>query len=178
MLLMNNEFQSLVSEGMELAVVEELACDASKSDKLVERNQVMALPIVKRSVNQVLAVLVWVPVYSLEGTQALLEAAALHFRSIFYHLFELTYVQNLLIQQQISDKEALRRDTLIQVAKRLHDQNDVSSVLNVLLMDLEHLYPHANVDLYLSQDHVNGDPRVKPLLHSTCGNRYICQSFS
>ena len=160
---MNNEFQSLVSEGMELAVVEELACDASNSDKLLERNQVMALPIVKRSVNQVLAVLVWVPVFSLEGTQALLEAAAVHLRSIFYHLFELTYVQNLLIQQQISDKEAERRDTLIQVAKRLHDQNDVSSVLNVLLMDLEQLYPHANVDLYLSQDHVNGDPRVKPL---------------
>ena len=79
--------------------------------------------------------------------------------SIIYS--NMTYVQNLLIQQQISDKEALRRDTLIQVAKRLHDQNDVSSVLNVLLMDLEQLYPHAKVDLYLSQDHVNGDPRVK-----------------
>ena len=89
----------------------------------------------------------------------------------------MTYVQNLLIQQQISDKEALRRDTLIQVAKRLHDQNDVSSVLNVLLMDLEHLYPHANVDLYLSQDHVNGDPRVKPYSFDMLQQIHM-QSFS
>lgn len=170
---LNGKLESLDSNNIELAVVEELALAASKSNKLLESNNAIALPIVKRSASQVFAVLVWVSGIPLDGAKALLRSSALHLRSIFYHLFELMYVQNLLAQQQVSDKEAKRRDTLIQVAKRLHDQNDVSSVLNVLLMDLEQLYPHAKVDLYLSQDHVNGDPRVKPLLiHHTVTDMY------
>src|SRR5262249_8860285 len=59
---------------------------------------------------------------------------------------------------------ASSRDTLFLIAKRLHDQNDVSSVLQVLLQDFAQLYPDAEFQLYLSQDHVNVDPRVKPLL--------------
>ncbi|MFC5652144.1 sensor domain-containing diguanylate cyclase [Paenibacillus solisilvae] len=161
---LNRELEVFDRDSREIAELEELALAASRADKLLESEHAIAKPIEKRSLCQVFAVLVWIPGIQLDGAQALLRAAALHLRSVFYHLFEFTYVQNLLIQQQASDKEAIRRDTLIQVAKRLHDQNDVSSVLNVLLMDLEHLYPHAKVDLYLSQDHVNGDPRVKPLL--------------
>ncbi|WP_219837754.1 sensor domain-containing diguanylate cyclase [Paenibacillus sp. R14(2021)] len=100
---------------------------------------------------------------------ALLQAAAQALAGIFYYKFDLSAVSQIMKQQQISDKEAQGRDILFQVAKRLHDQNDVHSVLNVLLDDVEKLYPHADVNLYLSQDFVNGDARVKPLQlrHST-----------
>ncbi|SEM75451.1 sensor domain-containing diguanylate cyclase [Paenibacillus sp. OV219] len=95
---------------------------------------------------------------------ALLHAAALHIRQIFYHRYDLDQAAQLLMQHQRRMLDESSRDVLFLIAKRLHDQNDVSSVLQVLLEDFAQLYPYAEFQLYLSQDHVNVDPRVKPLL--------------
>ncbi|WP_308634515.1 diguanylate cyclase domain-containing protein [Paenibacillus silvisoli] len=95
--------------------------------------------------------------------QALLQTSALLITQMFYHRLDMLFYGDLHSRQQINEKEARHQDTMFQIAKRLHDQNDVSSVLQVLLQDLTLLYPRATVNLYLSQDHVNGDSRVKPL---------------
>ncbi|QHW34373.1 sensor domain-containing diguanylate cyclase [Paenibacillus rhizovicinus] len=94
----------------------------------------------------------------------LLEAAALTMQEMYDHAYDLLIVRQMMNQQQIIDKEARGRDYLFQAAKRLHDQNDVYSVLHVLLDDVEVMYPGAKVNLYLSQDFVYSDSRVKPLL--------------
>ncbi|WP_225442474.1 diguanylate cyclase domain-containing protein [Paenibacillus lycopersici] len=94
----------------------------------------------------------------------LLQAGALALQEMYDHAFDLLTVRQVLKRQQISDKEARGRDKLFQAAKRLHDQNDVYSVLHVLLDDVEGMYPGADINLYLSQDFLYADNRVKPLL--------------
>jgi diguanylate cyclase (GGDEF)-like protein len=106
-----------------------------------------------------------------------LKICARHFRSCFYRRFEQLYVQDLLLQQQRAEKEASRRDALFAAAKRLYDQIDVSSVLSELLHSLELLYPSSEVHLYLSQDHLNGDPRVKPLVFKNAERDLVAKAF-
>ncbi|RAP78095.1 diguanylate cyclase domain-containing protein [Paenibacillus montanisoli] len=109
--------------------------------------------------------------------QALLMTSALQLRQMFYHRLDMIFFKDLHSRQQIHEKEARQQDTMFKIAKRLHDQNDVSSVLQVLLQDMAELYPRANVNLYLSQDHVNGDSRVKPLLLQNIAEDIYARSF-
>ncbi|GGD65255.1 sensor domain-containing diguanylate cyclase [Paenibacillus nasutitermitis] len=154
-----------------------LAQEACIEGKTLIRGDKLAVPLRKKKDNSCFAALIAQRLSHIEGHAALLEAAAMHMRVLFFCHLERVFVRNLLIQQQSSEKDAVRRDTLFQTAKRLHDQNDVTSVLNVLLIDVENLYPHAEVDLYLSQDHVNGDRRVKPLLLRHSAADLYAQAF-
>lgn len=95
---------------------------------------------------------------------ALVHAAALLIKQIFYHRYDMDQAAQLLELHQKRESEVSSRDAMFLIAKRLHDQNDVSSVLQVLLEDFAQLYPYAEFQLYLSQDHVSGDTRVKPIL--------------
>ncbi|QYR24067.1 sensor domain-containing diguanylate cyclase [Paenibacillus sp. sptzw28] len=122
-----------------------------------------AVPILKRSDNLAFAALVMVVDGSLGNGVAELAASALHFRILFYNQFERRFVREMAAQLQLTAREADRRETLFEVSRRLHDRYEVSSVLNVLLVELESLYPYSNIDLYLSQDYLYGDTRVKPL---------------
>ncbi|MBW7453781.1 sensor domain-containing diguanylate cyclase, partial [Paenibacillus sepulcri] len=155
----------------------QLAEEASIKRKSLISGGILVVPLLKKKNEDCLAVLLANNLSPAQNFAALLETAALHFRVLFYSHLERVFVQNLLIRQQSSEKEAFRRDTLFQTAKRLHDQNEVTSVLNVLLVDVENLYPHAEVDLYLSQDHVNGDPRVKPLMLRHSAADLYAQAF-
>ncbi|WP_235948830.1 sensor domain-containing diguanylate cyclase [Paenibacillus glycinis] len=118
----------------------------------------------RKNKSSVLAKLRFETAASRETYLPLLQAAALMMREIYDHTSDLLAVRQMMKQQQINDKEARGRDNMFQVSKRLHDQNDVYSVLHVLLDDVEHMYPNAEANLYLSQDFINGDPRVKPLM--------------
>lgn len=130
-----------------------------------ETHSAIEIPITRRSDDtQLLGLLRLNKQDTSEELIALLHAAALNIKQIFYHRYDLDQAAQLLMQHQRRTRDENNRDILFLVAKRLHDQNDVSSVLQVLLEDFAHLYPHAEFQLYLSQDHVNVDPRVKPLL--------------
>lgn len=136
-----------------------------------------AVPLLRRSDGAAFAVLAYASDGgSLKGSTEL-EICALHYQSWFYRKFEELYVKDLLLQQQRTEKEAARRDSLFQTAKRLYRQIDVSSVLSELLMSLEHLYPDSEVHLYLSQDHLNGDPRVKPLIFKNAEHDIVAKAF-
>nr|WP_246627922.1 sensor domain-containing diguanylate cyclase [Paenibacillus oenotherae] len=168
--------RSTISGG-ESESVQSLAGQACRTLQQQSDHGITALPIMKRSEKGVLAVLAIVRPDSHSGTAVSMKAAALLYRSIVYRNFELSLAQEQLHQQQLIEKEAGRRETLFEVARRLHDQNDVNEVLNVLLMDVEDLYPHAEFDLYLSQDHVNGDERIKPLYFRHADHDIHAQAF-
>ncbi|WP_224721979.1 sensor domain-containing diguanylate cyclase [Paenibacillus vietnamensis] len=163
-------------EAMEAAVKEALQAGAPGTYASACA-KAAAAPLLRRSDGVVFAALAYASDDGgVEGSTGL-ESYALHYRSWFYRKFEELYVKDLLLQQQRTEKEAARRDSLFQTAKRLYHQIDVSSVLSELLMSLEHLYPDSEVQLYLSQDHLNGDPRVKPLIFKNAEHDIVAKAF-
>jgi diguanylate cyclase (GGDEF)-like protein len=142
---------------------------------------VVGVPVRKRTEDLVFSVLCYVTEAEADASSAHhaqnVEICAYHFRSCFYRRFEQLYVQDLLVQQKQTEKEAKRRDALFLAAKRLYDQIDVSSVLSEMLSSLEQLYPSSEVHLYLSQDHLNGDERVKPLVFKNAAHDLVAKAF-
>ncbi|CAH1207096.1 hypothetical protein PAECIP111893_02690 [Paenibacillus plantiphilus] len=159
------------------AKVQSLAALACRTNEQQQDGRTAVLPITKRSEKKAFAAIAVVESLRQSGGNLSMKAAVLLFRSIVYRNFEQMLIQDLFNQQKLIEKEAKRRETMFQVAKRLHDQNDVNEVLNVLLLDVERLYPYANFDLYLSQDHVNGDDRVKSLLFRQADNDINAKAF-
>ncbi|WP_138751712.1 sensor domain-containing diguanylate cyclase [Paenibacillus sinopodophylli] len=136
-----------------------------------------AVPVSRRKDGAVFCVLAYLaPIDAKPNLEQLLQCS-LHFRSCFYHKFEHIYVKDLLLQQRRSDQDAKRKDALFRAAKRLYDQIDVASVLSELLYSLEQLFPNSEVQLYLSQDHLNGDPRVKPLVFKNAEHDLVAKAF-
>ncbi|WP_379355412.1 MULTISPECIES: sensor domain-containing diguanylate cyclase [unclassified Paenibacillus] len=136
-----------------------------------------AVPIKRRYDGKVFAAFVFVAQTGRSISDEGLEASALHFRSCFYRCFEGLYVKDIINHQERTDREANRRDALFQAAKRLYDQIDATSVLSEMLHSLETLYPSSEVFLYLSQDYVDGDPRVKPLVFKNTAHDIVAQAF-
>lgn len=159
------------------AKVELAAALACRTNEQQREGGATVYPVMKRSEKKAFAAIAAVEPDGRTGASLSMKAAVLLFRSFVYRNFEQMLAQELFNRQQLSEKEAKRRETLFQVAKRLHDQNDVNEVLNVLLMDIETLYPYAEFDLYLSQDHVNGDERVKSLLFRHADNDINAKAF-
>ncbi|SFS61138.1 sensor domain-containing diguanylate cyclase [Paenibacillus sp. BC26] len=147
--------QVIAQHGQEVNETQSVRLEVSLLNRSIEPQSIATLVLVKRDKSDEL--------------HSLLHTTALLIRQMFYHRFDVRVVRDLHNRQKLSEKEARHQDTMFNVAKRLHDQNDVSMVLQVLLQDMAELYPLADVNLYLSQDHVNNDPRVKPLMlrHST-----------
>ncbi|MDF2837723.1 MAG: diguanylate cyclase with sensor [Paenibacillus sp.] len=138
---------------------------------------IAATPIFRRNSAAILGALVYVGPADFPLAEGELYAQALHYRSCFYRGFEQVYVKDLLQEQQRNDRESSRRDALFLAAKRLYDQIDVSSVLNEMLHSLELLYPHSEFHLYLSQDYVDGDPRVRPLVFKNTAHDIVAKAF-
>ncbi|MHA6484620.1 sensor domain-containing diguanylate cyclase [Paenibacillus sp. strain BS8-2] len=138
---------------------------------------IAAIPLFRRNSAVLLGVLTYATVFDKSFSEGELQGLALHYRSNFYHCFEGVFVKDLLQQQVRIDRESNRRDALFLAAKRLYDQIDVSSVLNELLHSLEILYPSSQVHLYLSQDYVAGDPRVRPLVFKNTAHDIIAKAF-
>ncbi|MFD0713684.1 diguanylate cyclase domain-containing protein [Paenibacillus sp. GCM10027626] len=138
---------------------------------------IIIVPIRRRSNAGNFAALAWIGIPRGRWMEQWLHSAALHFRMIFYHRFEQVFVRDMIIQQQLEEKESKRRDILFQAAKRLHDQHSVSSVIHELLQNLETCYPYSEIDLYLSQDFVKDDERIKPLIIRNAANNLYAKAF-
>ncbi|MFS0727738.1 diguanylate cyclase domain-containing protein [Paenibacillus sp. 1P07SE] len=93
-----------------------------------------------------------------------LQSAVLHYRACFYQRCERFFIADLMTYHEKLEREMHSREALFSATKRLHDQIDVTSVLHEIMQTVETLYSHYQVDLYLSQDYVHVDTRVKPLL--------------
>lgn len=136
-----------------------------------------AIPIRRRKDDQIFAVFVYAAPSSSSTQLADLQVYAFYYRSFFYRSFEQLYVKELLRQQERNDQEARRRDALFLAAKRLYDHINVTSVIAEMLHSLEQLYPRSEVLLYLSQDYVSGDVRVKQLVLQNTAHDFVGQAF-
>ena len=127
--------------------------------------QITVVSIYDKSGNERLGMLGYI---HKRGSQApspeTLQAMALHYRACFYHRCDRFFMEDLLLYQEKIRKEMSSREALFSAAKRLHDQIDVTSVLHEIIQTVEALYARYQVDLFLSQDYVHVDTRVKPLL--------------
>ena len=166
----------------EAIAVARLAADTAHTSGTTEeedRLAAVAVPVLTRSDRRPFCVLVYVTEQHMNNVQvkSVAQLSAMHFRTCFYRKFEQLYIKDLLLHQERTDKEASRRDALFLAAKRLYDQFDVTSVLSEMLSSLEQLYPDSIAQLYLSQDHVNGDSRVKPLVFKNAAHDLVAKSF-
>lgn len=159
------------------ALIQEVTSSSEPRSETAENLSLTVYPIYRRNDKAVFCFFVYISRVENFIEPPVLQMCALHFRTCFYHQFEQIYVKDLLLQQERAEKEADRRDALFKAAKRLYDQIDVSSVLSELLRSLEDLYPTSEVHLYLSQDHLNGDPRVKPLIFKNAEHDLVAKAF-
>lgn len=120
-------------------------------------------------------------VYATKVEQAIseieLEAYMKHFRVHFYRIFESVFVKEIMLQKTLIDKEASHRERLFLISKRLYDQINAESVVREVLYSLEDLYQDSEIYLYLSQDHLEGDARVRPLEFRNTANDIVTEAF-
>ncbi|MCD1257940.1 diguanylate cyclase [Paenibacillus athensensis] len=95
-------------------------------------------------------------------TQALYTAALL-WQSCLPLVAERRRAEQLTLQNQLHEREALKRDVLFEASKKLHAKIDVDAVLTEVLDNLHNVYPAIQVDLLLSQDSHSTSLPVKPL---------------
>lgn len=142
-----------------------LAAQAAASGQRQAAYNCSAELLLNRLDDGLLAILVWSNIAAMANQpQGRLQSAAYHLRSILEARLDRARLNDALYKQHAAEAEATRREAMLEIGKRLHDQNDVSSVIRELLAYIETYTPHADFNLYLSQDFVNGDARIKPLL--------------
>ncbi|MFD0959350.1 sensor domain-containing diguanylate cyclase [Paenibacillus chungangensis] len=137
----------------------------------------IGVPMKRRSDGAVFVHMVYIMEMTEARSEAELQARTLHFRSCFYRLFEGMFVKDMVRQQRMRRKEAEHRDKLFLAVKRLYNGIEATSVLTEMLASLEEVYPGAEVHLYLSQDYVDGDDRVRPLLFKNTTHDIVAQAF-
>ena len=144
---------------------------------LEENVQYSAVPIRRRKDNKVFAVFMYCVDVEHAIGKAELEVYAKHFRVHFYRVFEGVFVKEIMLQKTLVDKEASHRERLFLISKRLYDQIDAQSVVREMLHSLEELYQDSEIYLYLSQDHLEGDNRVRPLEFRNSSNDIVTEAF-
>ncbi|MFC6331288.1 sensor domain-containing diguanylate cyclase [Paenibacillus septentrionalis] len=145
---------------------------------LLEQNvQYSAVPIRRRKDNKMFAVFVSAVNKEHAISKAELEGYMKHYRVHFYRAFESVFVKEIMLQKSMIDKEATHRERLFLISKRLYDQIDAESVVREMLHSLEELYQDSKIHLYLSQDHLEGDSRVRPLEFRNSTNNIVTEAF-
>lgn len=145
--------------------------------KMHEGLQYSAMTVKRRSDAAPFGVIVYVTDVENIATESVLEAYVKHFRIHFYRVFESVFVKDIIHQKTLIDKEANHRERLFLISKRLYDQIDAESVVREMLYSLEELYPASEIYLYLSQDHLEGDSRVRPLDIRNPANDIVTEAF-
>ncbi|GIQ61482.1 hypothetical protein PACILC2_00500 [Paenibacillus cisolokensis] len=114
---------------------------------------------------------------AMKPEEAVLQAAALHLASSIKAALEREKAQEAYRQKRRADREAHQKEALILAANRLYNCDDVESVLTEMLQSLERFYPESSICLFLSQDHLNGDARVRPLAFGGQGSDVVTDAF-
>lgn len=107
----------------------------------------------------------------------LLQAASLHFRTCFYHLYERMFIADMWHAADNAARDVQRSKLLLTVLRRLHGHIEVDSVLTEIMDSLDELYPDCRIDLYLSQDYGISHPRVKPLIFQQLENEISRRAY-
>jgi len=170
------------NETSQLAAMRQAACLTFVSHRIetVEHEgwKAVAVPIKRRSDNSLPFVVLTASAEVMdEVITAQLQAASFHLRNCFYRRFERMFVTDILRTQRESEQEARNRASWFAAAKRLYDGIDVASVLSEMMNSLSTLYPESQIRLYLSQDHLDGDPRVLSLQFNHPTGDFVAKAF-
>jgi diguanylate cyclase (GGDEF)-like protein len=169
-------------ETMQTAAAERAAC-LSFDSHAVERVEhegwrAVAVPLMRRTDNSFPFVVLTASSEAVDDSiTAQLQSASFHLRNCFYRRFERMFVKDILRLQRESEQEARNRASWFAAAKRLYDGIDVASVLTEMLNSLSILYPDSQIRLYLSQDHLEGDPRVQSLQFNHPTGDFVAKAF-
>ncbi|SUA95157.1 sensor domain-containing diguanylate cyclase [Paenibacillus thiaminolyticus] len=98
-------------------------------------------------------------------------------RTHFYRQFELVFVDELERTLRTAERELKRRDVLHGAIRHMHDRINVDAVLSQIMSSVEQLVPEARIEVYLSQDHISSNPKVKPLLFQPGSDGVVRQAF-
>lgn len=90
-------------------------------------------------------------------------ALGLHYRSIFYRLFEFGLIKDMAGTHVLEKREHDQKTILFQLVRRMHDNIGVDEILSEVIECMMELCPEARLELFISQDHRSRNPRVKPL---------------
>ncbi|AWB46955.1 GGDEF domain-containing protein [Paenibacillus sp. CAA11] len=122
----------------------------------------VAVPVRTKRSCEIFAALVCVGLSSIDSLN-LFTAQSKFFRSCFYRALENLFVVDLLILRKQANREAKRRAALFRAVQRLHDKINVDAVLTEVFDIMTELYPKANIELLMSQDHPSRDSRIRSL---------------
>ncbi|WP_211745346.1 sensor domain-containing diguanylate cyclase [Paenibacillus sp. Marseille-Q4541] len=152
------------------------------SVKEFERYDLYMVPLQTRTDGKQLGLLCVAVPEAREGLEEVLQAGKLFFQSSFYRHFEHLFLSDLLHIHKLTEKENRRRSILFQIVQRMHDRMDVQSVLEEVFDSVAFLFPAARLTLYMSQDGITDDPRVKPLYlqgqyNPVCARAYTEERF-
>lgn len=127
----------------------------------------LAVPIMNED-NELLMIISWVgTTYDPKARMVMLNWAAQTIKiTVMYEYEKKQHIMTMGIGERL-EKEAKRRDTLFQVAKKFHSKIDVDSVLSEVIESIENTYPQIRIDIYLSQDNESLNSRVKPLVFNS-----------
>lgn len=139
--------------------------------------QYSAIPVTRRKDRKVFAAFIYAVNERFAISKPELEGYMKHYRVHFYRVFESVFVKEIMLQKNLIDKEATHRERLFLISKRLYDQIDAESVVREMLHSLEELYQDSEIYLYLSQDHLEGDSRVRPLEFRNSANDIVTEAF-
>jgi len=121
------------------------------------------IPILRRRDHAVFATFIYITKKEESVSESAVEGYMMHYRTHFYRQFEGFFIREIMHQKVLIDREASHRERLFLISKRLYDQINPQSVVREMLQSLEELYRDSKIHLFLSQDNLEGDSRVKPL---------------
>ncbi|MFD2116937.1 diguanylate cyclase [Paenibacillus yanchengensis] len=178
----SDEFQSLHMQEISVnALLKQTTLQAITNRHLTKNKQlswqVTAIPLVKRSDETVFAVFAYLSQVEEHLLEATVHAFALHYRSCFYCMLEQSYTKRIAEQEQKVHHELKKREALLLASRHMSNQIDVSGVLGELLHSVEMLFDSSEAYLYLSQDHVHGDVRIRPLVFDMMTDNIITEAF-
>ena len=169
---LSDQFNLTISEVCRLTLSENEFTQYIKDDYIF-----CAIPIRRRRDKAVFAVFIYITAKEQAIAEATIEAYMKHYRTHFYRAFESYFVREIMHQKVLIDKEASHRERLFLISKRLYDQINPQSVVREMLQSLEELYQDSVIHLYLSQDHLEGDERVKPLEFRNTSSDIVTEAF-
>ncbi|OUM96462.1 MAG: diguanylate cyclase [Thermobacillus sp. ZCTH02-B1] len=152
---------------------------AVEADRTPDGTFLAAYPVAEPDNRSICAALGFVMPSDL-GTDAcrlLTESGALHFRGKLASAAEHRLLHRIMLFQREADKIWKRKDLLYDSVRRLHDQIDVPSLLKEIIRIIETLFPGAELELHLSQDHAAVDRRIKPLVFKQGVDEICARSF-
>lgn len=184
----NNNYYGHHKLNFNQEMVNELDKQMSKAAKLCfEHNgliqfidgniQYSAILVRRRSDSAPIVSLVYAATNQHIVTETEIESYMMNFRTHFYRVFECEFVKDIMVQNTIIHKEASHRERLFLISKRLYDQINAENVVREMLYSLEELYHDSEILLYLSQDHLEGDSRVRPLEFRNTSNDIVTEAF-